>query len=251
MVTFSNGSSLLGTVSLSGGSTSNGTTQATAVFDASQLAPGQYSVTASYAGDTNYAASTSTPVALNLTADFSVANRGITTQTVVAGQVASYINDIGVTPFFGFSGTVNLSCSIPAAATNCSVNPSSIPGANGIASMSITTTARTARIPIKLVHRSPFDSPIWVQFITVSLLGAILIIFAKTRRRMLVEALALALLLFVLGMTACGGGSMVGSGGGGGTPQPQSGTAGGSYTVTVTATSGTTTHTTMLTLIVQ
>jgi hypothetical protein len=251
MVTFSNGSSVLGTVSLSAGRTSNGTVQATAVFDASQLAPGQYSVTASYAGDTNYAASTSTPVALNLTADFSVANRGITTQTVVAGQVASYINDIGVTPFFGFSGTVNLSCSIPAAATNCSVNPSSIPDANGIASMSITTTARTARIPIKLINRSPFDSPIWVQFITVLLLGAILIICAKTRRRTLVEALVLALLLLVLGMTACGGGSMVGSGGGGGTPQPQSGTAAGNYTVTVTATSGTTTHTTMLTLVVQ
>jgi hypothetical protein len=110
-VTFSSGGTVLGTASLTNGSTSNGTTQATASFDVSQLAPGQYNVTASYPGDANYIGSTSPAVALNLVADFTVANRGITSQTVTAGQTASYINDLGVTPFFGFSSTVTVSCS--------------------------------------------------------------------------------------------------------------------------------------------
>lgn len=51
----------------------------------SQLAAGQHSVTASYPGDTNYTASTSLAVSLNLVADFSINNRGITSQTVTAG----------------------------------------------------------------------------------------------------------------------------------------------------------------------
>lgn len=144
-VTFSSGGTVLGTSSLTNGSTSNRLTPATATFDATQLPAGQYNVTATYPGDGNYTASTSAAMALNLVADFTVANRGITSQTVVAGQTASYINDLGVTPFFGFSSTVNVSCAVPAQATSCSVNPSSYPPATaaGVGTVSVTTTPRS------------------------------------------------------------------------------------------------------------
>src|SRR5260370_42558933 len=72
LITFSNGTTVLGTAYLTNGGTSGGTTQASATFDGTQLAQGQYSIAASYAGDTNYTASNSTAVALNLVADFSV-----------------------------------------------------------------------------------------------------------------------------------------------------------------------------------
>jgi hypothetical protein len=248
-VTFSSGGTVLGTAPLIAGTASNGTTQSTATFDASQLAAGQYNVTASYPGDTNYTASNSTAVALNLVADFSVANRGITSQTVVAGGTAQYINDIAVTPFFGFSSTVTLSCTVPANLTTCTVNPNSLTTSGGvnIASVAVTTKA-SGLVP-------PFGGPrvrfiSWPQSLPVLLLATLsvlLLSLTRARRQRFAGALPLAglLLFLMLHAIGCGGGSSTPP------PPPPPGTAAGTYTVTVTATSGSLTHTTTLTLVVQ
>jgi hypothetical protein len=253
LVTFSNGSAVLGTANLNNGSTSNGTTQATATFDASQLAPGQYNVTASYPGDANYVASKSAPVALNLMADFSVSSRGITSQTVTAGQIAQYVNDIAVTPFFGFSSTVNVSCTVPANATTCSVNPASFPSATGIASVQVTTTAHNL-VPLippigRLISRPRFLVPL----LTALLLSLIFVRFARTTRLRLALSLPFATVLLFLAIQVAGCGA---SGGSAPPPPPTpTGTTANSYTVTVTATAttgtATLTHITTLTLVVQ
>jgi hypothetical protein len=255
VITFSSGGTVLGTAPLSSGTSANGNTQSTATFNASQLAAGQYNVTASYPGDTNYTGSTSAAVALNLVADFSVANRGITTQTVTAGQTASYVNDIAVTPFFGFSSPVTLSCASTANATTCSVNPASVSLASGanIASVSVTTTARTAGILARPTDPLPFRPPIWPSAVVALFLCAMMVRLAQTRQRRFVGALALSLLLLLsvvgIQLAGCGGGG--GGGGSGGSPPPTSGTPAGTYTVSVTGTSGTITHTMTLTLTVQ
>ncbi len=250
-VTFNNGSAALGTAYLSNGSTSGGTTLATATFDGSQLSAGQYSVTASYSGDVNYTASNSAPVALNLVADFTVADRGIKSQTVAAGQTASYINDIAVTPFFGFSSTVTLSCTIPAQATTCSVNPTSYELASGmgIGTVSVTTTTRSAAAFGKPIDLPPFHPRAWRVAVVALLLCALLIGLVRTRQQRLAGALALAVVLFIAGFEAAGCG---GGGGGNVVPPPaQTGTPAGIYTVTVTGTSNSVTHTMTLTLVVQ
>jgi pro-kumamolisin-like protein/Big-like domain-containing protein len=253
LVTFSNGSTVLATANLTNGSTSSGTTQAAATFDGTQLARGQYSITAKYAGDTNYTASSSTAVALNLVADFTVANRGITSQTVTAGHTAQYINDIAVTPFFGFSSAVTASCTVPAQATTCSVNPNSLATTNGvnIASVVVTTTARSMTPPLWPHMRFLFRPQFLPEFLLTILLSALLLCLARMRRQRIAGALRLAgLVLFLILQTiGCGGGSSY-------TPPPpprppQTGTPANTYTVTVTATSGSLTHTTTLTLVVQ
>jgi hypothetical protein len=254
LITFSNGSAVLGTAYLANGSMSGGTTQATATFDGTQLAAGQYTVTASYPGDANYTASKSASLALNLVAEFTVANRGITLQTVAAGQTASYVNDIAITPFFGFSSPVTLSCTVPAQATTCTVNPPSVTTASGanIASVTITTTTRSLMPPSLPAGRFKLP-PQSVPVLLLNLLLAILILrYARTRRRRLVGALPFAVLavFLMLETISCGGG------GGGGSnppppPPPPTGTPAGTYTVTVTGTSGSTTHTTTLTLTVN
>jgi hypothetical protein len=252
VVTFSSGGTVLGTALLSSGTASSGTTQSTATFDASQLAAGQYNVTASYPGDTNYTSSNSTSVALNLVADFSVANRGITSQTVVAGGTAQYINDIAVTPFFGFSSTVNLSCTVPATATTCSVNPISLSTASGvnIASVAVTTMVRSAGVFGKPTDPLPFHPPAWPVTIVALLVCALLVQLERTRQQRFAGVLPLAgLALFLMLQTVgCGSTSYTPPPP---PPPPPAGTPAGTYTVTVTATSGTVTHTTNLTLVVQ
>ena len=254
-VTFSNGTTVLGTAYLTNGSTSGGTTLASATFDGTQLPQGQYSITASYAGDTNYTASNSTAVALNLVADFSVANRGITSQTVVPGGTAQYINDIAVTPFFGFSSVVNLSCTVPANLTTCSVNPNSLTTSSGanIASVAVTTQAHGLVPPpwprIRFIF-SPQSLPVLLLAI---LLSAFLLRLARTRHQRFAGALPLVVLFLFLMLQpiGCGGSSYTPPP----PPPPPSGTTAGTYTVTLTATSstnsGTLTHTTTLTLVVQ
>jgi hypothetical protein len=253
-VTFSSGGTVLGTAQLTNGTTANGITQATAAFDASQLAAGQYNVIAIYPGDPNYMASTSASVPLNLVATFTVANRGITSQTVTAGNTASYINDIGVTPFFGFSSTVTVSCTVPAQATTCSVNPASysLAGGVGIGTLQVTTTARNAAAAT-MAGRSRSGWPTWRSPLIGILVFAMLLASLR-RQRPLLGAPALSVLLLVsigIGMVGCSSGSGGNGSGGGGGSNPQNGTLAGTYTVTVTGTSGALTETSTLTLVVQ
>jgi trimeric autotransporter adhesin len=244
-ITFTSGSTVLATSLLANGTTTGGTAQATATFDASQLAAGTYSVVATYPGDANYTSSTSAAVALNLSADFGLDNRGITSQTVHAGATAMYINDLAITPFLGFSTpAVTLTCSVPVAGTACTVNPASVPlsaGQYNIATISVTTTARTSGIAADRIELRHLP---WIPlaFLSLSLAG-----WGMLRLRMkwpprVAAGIGLALLLAVF--AGCGGG-------GTSTPPPVSGTPAGTYTVTVTGTSGSATHTTSFTLVVQ
>jgi hypothetical protein len=261
LITFKNGNTLLGTAFLDNPTSSAGTVKAAATLDGTQFAAGQYNVIASYAGDNNYTPSVSTPVALTLNADFTIADRGITSQTVVAGQTAQYINDIGVTPFFGFNSDVAVSCSVPAPLATCSLNATSLTTSSGpnIASVMVTTKPRTKPAVATPIGYLPSNRtrPVAIRVLAILALlcaspsCAVLLRLSQSRHRLL-RTLAFASLLFVVGvaLAACGGG-------GGGTvtqpppPPPQTGTPAGTYTVTVTGTSNSTTHTMTLTLIVQ
>ena len=243
-VTFTSGTTVLGTVYLTNGSSSNGVSQATATFDASRLAAGQYSVIASYPGDTDYTASTSPAVPLNLTADFTIADRGITSQTVAAGTTANYINDLAVTAFFGFSGSVTVSCSVPAKGTTCTVNPNGYTldstTFQGVGTVSVTTTSRLMSSAMRGGNSHKYG--LWAySMIAFSALG---IVVCSSRRRVLPDAIrrsfVLGFSLVAFGLVGCGGGtgSSGGGGGGGGGGINPNGTPIGTYTVTVTGTSG-------------
>ena len=185
--------------------------------------------------------------------DFSVTPNpaGTTSVTVSAGQTASFTNAIAVTPQNGFSSQVNLSCSLPAAATNttCTVNPAMLATGSGPASVSVTTMAHGIALPLLPMGRF-YLRPQWVPVLLLMLILAVVFMrSARTRRQRLVGALPFAVLVLFLLLQA------MGCGGGGYTPPPPppppTGTPAGTYTVTVTGTSGSTAHTTTLTLIVN
>ncbi len=210
---------------------------------------------ATFSSSTQDPAPAGTSNAVNFTVtgpppDFSLNYAGATSATVAAGQTATFINAVYVFALNGFTGMANLSCSLPAAATQCSVSPSSVPPQQA-ATITVTTTARGLLPPLwprmRYISRPQF-LPVSVLVI---LLSVLLLRFARTRRQRFAGALPLAILVSLLTMEAigCGGSSTPPP------PPPPTGTPAGTYTVTVTATassnSGTLTHTTTLTLVVQ
>ena len=66
-------------------------------------------------------------IVTGLPPDFSLDYAGTTSATVAAGQTATFTNAVYIFALNGFTGTANLSCSLPAAATRCSASPSSVP----------------------------------------------------------------------------------------------------------------------------
>jgi hypothetical protein len=179
--------------------------------------------------------------------DFSITAGGTTTQTIKAGQTATFTNAISVSAQNGFSSAVDLSCSLPVSATytTCGVNPSLFPNGSGTASVSVTTTSR-GLLPPSLPFRRFYPRPEIVALLLLILILAILMLrVARTRRQRFAGALPLAGLLLLLMLQA------IGCGGGSNPPPPPTGTPAGTYTVTVTATTGALTHTTTLSLTVN
>lgn len=212
---------------------------------------GTHSITASYSGDSNYLPANSGSFTLTVIGPtFSISTQGSTIQTVTAGQTATYTNVLNVSYVNGFSGTVNLSCSVPADGTTCAVNPSSMSGA-GSASVTVTTTSRTLAPFVPSNRIEPFLRLIFA----IGLLGVALALFLRfaSGRRLragtAMAVVAIVLLMLVGTISGCGGES--GGGGSSSGNTQQSGTPANTYVVTVTGTSGALTHTTNLALVVQ
>ena len=173
---------------------------------------------------------------------FALSTPSPATATVNVGASASAT--ITVTPSGGFSGVVNLSCTIATSASPApTCSPASVSVTGGPAQVSLTvatTAAHTARRSTRGVFYAMF-----VPLAGLTLLGAG---FAQRRKNVVSLLLVSLLLSGLLFLVACGGGSSTASGGGtlvGGTPA-------GTYTVTINATSGSiTAQSTTFTLTVQ
>ncbi len=146
-----------GTVTLTIAGTSIGTGTVSAAFDpntgaseatvtitvnASSLAAGANTITATYSGDANYAASAGT-VVVTSTSTPAIAISAPAPAPITAGN--SETVTVTVTPSGGFTGAVNLTCSITAAGATspptCSYNPTSVTISGSAAATSVLTIA--------------------------------------------------------------------------------------------------------------
>lgn len=159
---------------------------------------------------------------------------GSSSLTITPGATTGNTVPITTTPSNGFTGTVNLSCSIsPAAVSNpptCSLSPASvtITGAGTQTStLTISTTAATTA-------ENHLKKLLWPSAGTA--LALVLMVGVPRRRRGWLTMLGVLVLSTAVGAIGCGGGV---SGGSSGT----TGTAAGTYTITVTGTSGNVTGT--------
>jgi hypothetical protein len=161
---------------------------------------------------------------------------GSTSISLEPGATTGNTVSVSVTASFGFTGTVNLSCSISPVATNdpptCSLSPASVTITGTAAQMSTLTISTTAStVSENRLHRLLWSS-------TGTTLALVLIIGVPRRRRSWPAMVGVLALFVAVDATGCGGGATSGGGGGG-----NSGTTPGTYTMTVTGTSGSVTGT--------
>ena len=235
-VSFFDGTTLLATVGLSG---------ATAVYSTSSLAGGAHSITATYSGDNNFAASTSSAITQTVQ-DFNLtlASPGGGTQTVLPGGTATYALTVGSTTGPTFPGVIDLSVSgIPPGAT-ATITPQVLPAGSGVTP--VTLTIVLGRPAVAFSGGDPLDP--FLRTAAPMLLGVLVLPFAISMRRSSARLRRLACVL-LLGLAGCG--LMAGLAGCGSTSSGFFGQPLQSYSVTVTATSGPIAHSTTVALVVQ
>ncbi len=217
-VSFLSGATQLGSAALNAGGVATYT---------GTLSPGADSITAAYAANADFAASTSL-VFLVTEPDFTLsANQN--SLTLASGGNGSI--SLTLTPEGAYQGTATMSCSSTLAGLSCSFSPTSYTfnGSSAALTGTVTITSSSTMAllrPIPRHARRSFDgiSLCWLPAGAILLLGGYdrkrLVRLAAFRRLLLV----LLLLATAAGFTACGGGS-----GGGSGQQPVTGT------VTITA----------------
>ncbi|HXH68046.1 MAG TPA: TIGR03118 family protein [Candidatus Limnocylindrales bacterium] len=227
-VTFFDGGTNLGSDTLDG--------TGTAVIRNDTLSAGTHSLTATYAGDDKFAASTSPGVSVDIdNVDFSV-KAAPSSGSVIAGQSTQFA--LTVTPLGGFAGTVAFSCG-PITGVTCSFNPATVTPASGPANTALTVTVSPGAAQL--------GTPMPGQLGPLGLLFAIALFgFAMWRVRKLPSArfspvAATAVLIFTLALAIGGCGGYSNS-----TPTTRR-----TATVNVTAQSGALSHTTTVTVTVQ
>lgn len=175
---------------------------------------------------------------------FGPAKSSSTSQTVAAGQEASFVLELS--PSSSFTGTVNFTCAITPAvsrAPTCSV-PSSIQvgsSASQSVNVSVGTTAPVASSASLRLGLPRISSR---AFWGCMLLGAALLCCLNRKR---ISAFATAIVVMTgVGLAACGGDSVAPD-----SSHMTTGTPTGIYTATIIASSGALGHTTTLTVIVR
>ena len=172
--------------------------------------------------------------------------------SVAPGATSGNTSLVSVTPWYGFTGAVSLTCAItPTAASDpptCSVPASvTISGTTPqTATLMVTTTAPTTAANQHL--RMPWQRA--AKGATGAALACVALLFVPRRRRSWLALLAGFALFAAMAGMGCGGGSSTGGGGGGG-GQTNPGTTAGTYTVTITGVSGGMTETGTVALTVQ
>jgi hypothetical protein len=226
-VSFFNGSTLLGAAIVN--------SSGVATFVTTSLASGTDSITAVYSGNAGFATSTSSALAVMVTAASTFAVTAPQTPfTVVAG--GSVDVNITVPPIGGsYDSVVTMSASgLPAGATDTFAPPTVTPGASGAGTvMTIQTAAKAASLPARHQQQLPFAS--------IILAAGVCLVTSRRKRFAKSIPLLLAILALVGGtlmLTACNGG-FAGS------------TSAQSFVITVTGSSGSQHISTTVTLIVK
>jgi hypothetical protein len=233
-VTFYDGTTMLGTGTLASG---------TASYSTANLTVGSHSITASYGGDSGNAASTSSAVAITITApvaaDFTI---GLVPASGTVAPGGSVTSTISITPVGGLNQQVALACAGAPTNATCTIAPSTVTP-SGTAAVTATLTLQTNVSTAALdrpLHPGSGRHPGGPGALTFASLAGVLAL-ASARR----PARGFAFVKLLMAALLLAGSAALGCGGSGHT------TPGGTSTLTITATAGAISHTATYAVTVQ
>lgn len=206
---------------------------------------GANQITAIYSGDTHYAPSTSN-VATVTAIQTQVGNFALAPQlsqvTVQPGSSGSV--GINLSPIYGFSGAVALTCMPSSSQFGCGVNPTTVT-VNGqtTAMLTVNAAVQSARNAPPQRQKSP-DGPEAAGMLALGFLLACGKAHRKLRRSVLLGLCLVAAMLTV----SCGGGGATGKTAP--PPPPPGSTPAGTYSVLVTGTANGIVHNAKITVVV-
>jgi hypothetical protein len=170
-VLFYNGTTMIGTANL------NATGQA--AFETAFAAPGVYSITAAYGGNTNYGPSTSAPVMEAVVTPSVSASIVPGSLTLAPGASGTLV--LTITPVGGYSGTVTFSCGSLPAHVSCTFAPPGLSIAAGSGSVTDTLTVSTDA-PTTAFNRALPEKGSWAaSFAWIP--GSLTLLFVLRRRK--------------------------------------------------------------------
>ncbi|MGB8582616.1 MAG: FG-GAP-like repeat-containing protein [Candidatus Sulfotelmatobacter sp.] len=235
-VTFMDGATSLGSSALNG--------SGVATLSTSSLSAGVNNITAIYSGDSDFGASTSSPMAIS--ADFALSASSASPASVTPGQPST--STVTISPKNGFNPSgVAFTCSVAPAsspAPACSLGKLSVANDIGSATLTITPAGSASALLIPPSGHSSHALLIFALLIPGMLFGSVGIV-KQDCSKLLTWMLAFAVLGACLLQGACGNaGSAKTTGTGGGTPA-------GLYAVTITGSANGTQHTTTVSITVN
>jgi hypothetical protein len=221
-VTFNNGSTVLGTATLNGIGVATLTTT-------NLTAPGAQSVTAVYAGDTNYSGSTSSATSVTVNAATFILGVTPLETSITSGSNATF--SLTVTPSGAYTSQITFSCAFsPSSSATCTTSPALNPPVTGPATTTLTISGAQAALVMRAGNqRSRRVPPLYGFWMPMGVAGLFLLGGGKRSKAQALKLFlfAGALLIVVVAMFGCGGGSSS-------TTPPNQQTQ--TYTVTITAT---------------
>jgi len=241
-VAFLIGGTQIGMASLTGFSSATGNLIQSAALTTSQLPMGTDTITAQYAGDMNYQASSSTATQVSVSGTFLIAANPLTVVVPSPGQSGSTTLTFQAAP--NFTGSAMLSPSMCAnlpPESSCSFSPNMVNFTASTTSVPVTFTVSTTAPSTTGFLTSRPNREIWMSAPGIALLCAAvlcLLLPGMPQRSWRFSLAKFALAAVALSASCGGGGGSSGlGGGGGGGGQGNPGTPTGSYSgVTLTVT---------------
>ena len=166
MVTFKDGTTVLGTGTLNG--------SGVATYTTSTLAAGQHSITAVYGGDANNLTSTSSTLSQTVSPTDFTLSINPASATIPSGQTATYT--LTVTPQGSFTSQVSFACgSLPTMATCTFAPPTLTPNTNTVTTtLMISTLAHSLLLPPSPRGHGPVIYPLGIAAWALAVAGFLL-----------------------------------------------------------------------------
>jgi hypothetical protein len=238
------GAAPTGTVTFLDGSTSIGTgtlnSSGTATLSVNNLTVGSHTITASYAGDANYAA-VKAPLT-EVVEDFSIAAGAATMATISRGASATYTFTFNpVAPATTFPSALTLSAAGGPAGSTYTLSPTTITSGAGSTLVTLTVAVPSNSGSLRSTPRRP-EAPLSLPF---TLAAIVMPLACRPGKASKWSRGIPSLLLIAAGIPALA--SLIGCSGGSSatTGQPQT------YTITVSGTAGALSHSIFVTLTVN